>query len=526
MSKKTGITWTDHTWNPREGCSRTKTWKDPERWEQEARRGGKIENVFTCSLSDFFHEGADAWRMEAWEVIKRCPHLQFQILTKKPLRIMECLPPDWGAGYPNVWFGVSIEKNDCAWRADVLRQIPARVRWISAEPLLGPLPELDLEGFHWIVVGGESGPGRREMDQTWVRQIRDMAKTAGVAFYFKQSAGARAGQGDLLDGRRWREFPVIPAVDEQKENDRVQGEGQTNRAFEQGQQGVQTEESKEPEHLDPKPERSEILADSMTGKAGADAALSVTWKQRPIQTAAGDDQCQVEGCPVRRQEKERQPQETECSRAEEQKRQDEEPLCIEQENQREIEQLRTDQEHCEDERQRQQQEIASLRAELEREQTDSERFLTNSESMYEREREKRQKAEEAAVRWQQLADEAQRGAERAWQACQYVYALGFNDALEVHHALTVLGLQWPCTFEEVKKAYRQLAMKFHPDRNPGDKEAEIKFLEVQAANDQLNRILCQGEHDDGCSRRSRGLCGAPFLRIRDEGGMTLFRNCC
>jgi protein gp37 len=187
---------------------RTKTWGDPDRWNEEARRAGRVDTVFTCSLSDFFHEGADAWRPEAWEVIRRCPHLIFQVLTKRPLRIADHLPPDWGEGYPNVWLGVSVESNDYVWRADVLRQIPARVRWVSAEPLLGPLPDLDLTGFHWIVVGGESGPEHRDMDHAWARQLRDNAHRQGVAFFFKQSAGARPGQGDLLDGRRWREFPA------------------------------------------------------------------------------------------------------------------------------------------------------------------------------------------------------------------------------------------------------------------------------------------------------------------------------
>jgi len=263
MSKKTGIAWTDHTWNSWEGCSkispgcascymfdqlrrygrdpsnvrRTKTWKDPERWNEEARRAGRTDRVFTCSLSDFFHEGADAWRPEAWGVIRRCTHLHFQVLTKRPLRIAEHLPPDWGDGYPNVWLGVSIESNDSVWRADVLRQIPARIRWISAEPLLGPLPDLDLTGFQWIVVGGESGQGYRNMDHAWARRIRDRAMAQGVAFFFKQSAGARPGQGDLLDGRRWHEFPVIPVEDDQKGKDRVQGEEQTNQPFHQAQQG-------------------------------------------------------------------------------------------------------------------------------------------------------------------------------------------------------------------------------------------------------------------------------------------------
>jgi protein gp37 len=103
---------------------------------------------------------------------------------------------------------VSIENEDYRWRADVLRQVPARVRFISAEPLLGPLPGLDLTGFHWLIVGGETGPHFRPMDHEWARQLRDKAKAAGVAFFFKQSSGRLPGRGELLDGREWKEFPA------------------------------------------------------------------------------------------------------------------------------------------------------------------------------------------------------------------------------------------------------------------------------------------------------------------------------
>ena len=240
MSEKTGISWTEHTWNPWEGCTkispgcancymfallqqygrdpsrvrRTNTWGDPPRWDAIAAEEGKPALVFTCSLSDWFHEGADAWRAEAWEVVRRSPHLRFQILTKRPFRIAEHLPPDWGDGYDNVWLGVSIEDNEHVWRADVLRKIPARTSFISAEPLLGPLSHLDLHGFHWLIVGGESGPHYRLMDRKWARQLRDMVTPQGVAFYFKQSAARLPGKGDRLDGRQWHEYPpmFVPAA--------------------------------------------------------------------------------------------------------------------------------------------------------------------------------------------------------------------------------------------------------------------------------------------------------------------------
>src|SRR4051812_23856723 len=153
---------TDHTWNPWRGCTkvspgcahcymfrqqrqygndpavvvRTKTWRDPLKWQKQAQAAGRVDLVFTASWSDWFHEDADAWRPEAWELVRRCPNLVFQLLTKRPERIADHLPPDWGGGYPNAWLGVSVESNDYVWRADVLRGVPARLRWVCAEPLL------------------------------------------------------------------------------------------------------------------------------------------------------------------------------------------------------------------------------------------------------------------------------------------------------------------------------------------------------------------------------------------------------
>jgi protein gp37 len=186
---------------------RTQTWDRPYRWERRARQNGVRELVFSCSLSDWFIEDADPWRPDAWEVVRDCPHLVFQILTKRPQRIRDHQPPDWGEEYENVWLGVSIENQDNVWRAEVLRQVPAKVRFISAEPLLGPVPDLNLTGFHWLIVGGESGLHFRPMDNEWARQLRDRARTAGVAFFFKQSSGRFPGRGEQLDGHQWKEFP-------------------------------------------------------------------------------------------------------------------------------------------------------------------------------------------------------------------------------------------------------------------------------------------------------------------------------
>jgi protein gp37 len=234
MGDSTIIAWTEHTWNPWRGCTkispgcahcymfaaqerygqdpkvvtRTTTWAQPRRWNREAAAAGTPARVFTCSWSDWFHADADAWRDEAWGVIRACPRLQFQILTKRHERIADHLPADWGEGYPNVWLGTSVENDRFAHRADALRGVSAAVRFISAEPLLGPLPSLDLTGIDWLIVGGESGQGFRPMDLAWVRELRDRACAAGVAFFFKQSAARRSETSITLDGRIVRDYPT------------------------------------------------------------------------------------------------------------------------------------------------------------------------------------------------------------------------------------------------------------------------------------------------------------------------------
>jgi protein gp37 len=205
--------------------------------ETEQRRRMRI---FTCSWSDFFHPDADEWREEAWALIAACPQYDWQILTKRPELIADRLPDDWGDGYEHVWLGVSIENRRFVHRADLLRETPAAVRFISAEPLLGPLtrlesavrpergvPGLDLTDIDWLIVGGESGPGHRRIDPQWVRDLRDAcllvkppAQVAGrwegplpelrrPAFFFKQWGGPRPTSGGReLDGRTWSEFPA------------------------------------------------------------------------------------------------------------------------------------------------------------------------------------------------------------------------------------------------------------------------------------------------------------------------------
>lgn len=242
MSEKTGISWTNHTQNFWKGCekvspgcrncymfremdryglnpqiiTKTKTWNNPRKWNKEAEAEKKPRLVFTCSWSDFFIEKADPWREEAWEIIKTTPWLQWQILTKRIERVNSNLPKDWGEGYPNVWIGTSIENATYNWRADSLRDIPARIRFISAEPLLGSLtvsgklPPLTLEGISWLIAGGESGPEHRKMEIDWVRQLRDLCNHYNTAFYYKQENGFfPATSPPSLDGRTWEEFPAI-----------------------------------------------------------------------------------------------------------------------------------------------------------------------------------------------------------------------------------------------------------------------------------------------------------------------------
>ncbi len=140
---------------------RSNTWGDPIKWQKKAAAAGEVKKVFTCSMSDFFHPDADQWRAEAWRTIKNTTNLLWQVLTKRAGLIADRLPPDWGEGYPNVCLGVTVEMKKYLWRMDTLRKIPAKARYMIAEPLLEDLmPDLEqhVEGFHQIMAGGESCP--------------------------------------------------------------------------------------------------------------------------------------------------------------------------------------------------------------------------------------------------------------------------------------------------------------------------------------------------------------------------------
>jgi protein gp37 len=134
--------------------------------------------------------------------------LIYQILTKRPKLIPDRLPPDWDTGYDNVALGVSIESANYNHRADDLRNVPACWRFISAEPLLDSIKGLDLKDIHWLIAGGESGPGFRNMDLDWAREARDMCLENKVAFFYKQASAFLPGQDNVLDGRTWEEWPI------------------------------------------------------------------------------------------------------------------------------------------------------------------------------------------------------------------------------------------------------------------------------------------------------------------------------
>jgi protein gp37 len=163
--------------------------------------------IFVNSMSDLFHEGIpNDYVAEVFDVMQRAPQHTFQILTKRQDRLAELAPdlpwPD------NVWMGVSIENRKFVHRADRLREVPAAVRFISAEPLLGRLEALDLTGIDWLIAGGESGHRHRPMRSEWVRELRDRCTEENVAFFFKQWGGRTPKVGGRdLDGRTWDELP-------------------------------------------------------------------------------------------------------------------------------------------------------------------------------------------------------------------------------------------------------------------------------------------------------------------------------
>lgn len=176
----------------------------------KAQTWSKPRKIFTCSYSDFFIEEADAWRKEAWEVIKNTPQHQWQILTKRIERVKDCLPDDWGPeGYPNVWLGVTVENQKYLSRVEKLKEIPAAIKFISAEPLIGEIKFKDfstelLNGIDWIIVGGESGNEfgeyrYRKCELVWIESIINEAKQHNVKIFVKQFGSDLAKRLRLKD---------------------------------------------------------------------------------------------------------------------------------------------------------------------------------------------------------------------------------------------------------------------------------------------------------------------------------------
>jgi protein gp37 len=235
MADKTRIEWTEATWNPITGCSEVspgcahcyaktfaERWRGvpghpyeqgfdfrlwPERLEQPLR-WNRPRVIFVNSMSDLFHEQVPFdFVYQVFEVMGQAKQHTFQILTKRHERLRELAPKlPW---HPNVWMGVSIENRRFVKRADYLREVDASVRFISAEPLLGPLDGLDLDGIDWLIAGGESGPKHRPVHGEWLRDLRGRCQDSGTAFFFKQWGGHRPKAGGrTLDGRTWDELPA------------------------------------------------------------------------------------------------------------------------------------------------------------------------------------------------------------------------------------------------------------------------------------------------------------------------------
>ncbi len=233
------IEWTHATWNPVTGCSKVSPGCDhcyadrmakrlqamgvhkyrngfevtlhpdvldaPLRWQ-------KPQIIFVNSMSDLFHEKVPfEYVQQIFDVMRRADRHIFQVLTKRSKRLVRYAPKlDWPE---NLWMGVTVENAVYQFRIDDLRKVPATVRFLSLEPLLGPLADLDLRDIHWAIVGGESGPGARPMKREWAEEIRRQCKQQDVRFFFKQWGGTNKKEaGRLLNGRTYDDMPPLPSA--------------------------------------------------------------------------------------------------------------------------------------------------------------------------------------------------------------------------------------------------------------------------------------------------------------------------
>lgn len=235
MGEKSSIEWTQATWNPLTGCTkvspgckncyaerlsiRLKAMGQPNysRGFELALHESSLDiplhwkkplNIFVNSMSDLFHEDVPlGFIKQVFDVMKKAHWHRFQVLTKRSKRLLDLNSQlEWA---PNIWMGVSVEDQDNNYRIDHLRRMGASVKFLSLEPMLGPLDDIDLSGIDWVIVGGESGPGARPMNPLWVASVRDQCQRVGVPFFFKQWGGANKKKaGRLLDDRTWNEMPL------------------------------------------------------------------------------------------------------------------------------------------------------------------------------------------------------------------------------------------------------------------------------------------------------------------------------
>ena len=249
MANGSNIEWTEATWNPVAGCavlspgctncyamrmaSRLEKMGQPKYFDVTRHSGGRPKwngkinldesalqtpktwkngrMIFVNSMSDLFHDGVPLeFIQRVFETMHACPQHTFQILTKRSERLRELGSTlEWT---PNIWMGVSVETEEYYGRIEDLREVPAKTRFLSCEPLLGPLSDLNLNSIDWVIAGGESGPGARPMEPEWVESIRDQCVSAQTAFHFKQWGGVNKKKtGRMLGGRTWDEFPMAVA---------------------------------------------------------------------------------------------------------------------------------------------------------------------------------------------------------------------------------------------------------------------------------------------------------------------------
>ena len=237
------IEWTTHTWNPVSGCTQVSPGCDncyakalaerlrgpafPKGFEITLRphrlrqpRNWLPSLVFVNSMSDLFHDlVSDEFILKVWEVMSETPQHNYQILTKRPDRMAELVSNEIDTVLPNVWLGTSVENVDVVFRIDELRQVPASVRFISFEPLIGPVGQTSLKDIHWAIVGGESGASARPIQEDWIDEIHELCREHHTAFFFKQwgtwgadnKKRSKKANGRQYRGRTWDEMPSVSA---------------------------------------------------------------------------------------------------------------------------------------------------------------------------------------------------------------------------------------------------------------------------------------------------------------------------